>query len=136
MSEECKYIAVKNWGKYQERMKNGSVKRPFVRDAAHKDSDPDYSKLTAYQRYVLDGLRRLVAVHGRNPHNDPTWVARALCMLPRDHAHIAHAIRTLYAHHFLILTNERDPFSKNLNGMRINGMEMNGNRIPPGGGRR
>ena len=123
MSEQFKYIAVYNWGKYQERMKNGSIKRPFVRDAVHKDSDGDYSQLTCLQRYVLDGCRRLIGLHGRNLNNDPVWIGRALCVDPLERKYVSRAIHLLTIRGLVLLTNERDPFSKSLNGMERNGME-------------
>lgn len=110
-----KYIAVYNWGKYQERIKGMDVRRPFIRDAVSKDSDPDYMKLSCLQRYVLDGCRRLVALHGHNLPNDPTWVSRALCVAYRERSHVAHAVNRLVTDGLLLLTNQRDPFSKELN---------------------
>jgi hypothetical protein len=115
-SSEFKYLAVRNWGKYQERIgKNGSARRPFVKDAASKDSDPDYSKLSCLQRYVLDGCRRLIGLHGQNLQNDGTWIARALCVAYRERSHVAHAVNRLVTDGLLILTNQRDPFSNELN---------------------
>ena len=121
--QEFKYIAVRNWAKYQEKMKNGSVRRPFIKDAVAKDSDPDYSDLSFFQRYVLDGLRRLTALHGQNPRNDAMWVARALCANRTDRPHVPHAVATLTARGFLILTNQGDPFSQELKGMERKGIE-------------
>lgn len=124
---EFKYIAVYNWGNFQERLRKGTVKRPKVMESVHKDSDPDYSQLTCLQRYVLDGCRRLIGLHGRNLNNDVTWVARALCVIPTERAHVSHAIHKLTTRGLLLLTNQRDPFSKELNGTEGKGTEP----IPP-----
>jgi hypothetical protein len=121
--QDYKYIGVRNWGRYQEKMKNGSIRRPFIKDAVAKDSDPDYSALSFFQRYVLDGLRRLTALHGQNPRNDAMWVARALCANRTDRPHVPHAVATLTARGFLILTNQGDPFSPELNRSIWNGIE-------------
>jgi hypothetical protein len=132
MPEEFKYIAVRNWAKYQGRLKSLGTQRPRIMMAAHIDSDPDYSKLTFFQRYVLDALRRLTALHGHNPYNDPTWVARATLAGRKDAPHVPHAIRTLTARGFLVLTNEGDPFSLSLRSVsEVKGSEVNRSEVPP-----
>jgi hypothetical protein len=91
------YLEIKNWEKYQADNK-GQVREgpsPWIKDWTDKESDYEYSKLTYYQRYVYDALRRLKGKTGKNPPNDPLYIARATHALPRDSAHIAHAIRTL-----------------------------------------
>jgi len=105
------YLRVKNWEKYQ-RNKTGKITangQPvrYIKDRTDKDSDPDYAQLTVFERYVLDALRRLRGRFGRNPYADPTWCARATCVLPKDRPHIPHAIRTLTTRGFLVLTNQQ-----------------------------
>lgn len=108
--EEPKYLAIRNWEKYQKNhagkvTAEGEPVR-YIKDWTDKDSDSDYSKLTAFERYVLDALRRLRGRFGHNPHNNPTWCARATCMLHRDRTHMAHAIHRLVTEGFLVLTNQ------------------------------
>ena len=105
-----KYLAIHGYERWQVdkggKLRDGKTSE-WVKDYCRKDSDPDYSRLTFYQRYVLDGLRRLTGLHGGWPHNDPTWVSRALCAGPKDRPHVPHALRTLTAHGLLSLSNER-----------------------------
>lgn len=63
--------------------------------------------LTCLQRYVLDGICRLRGRLGHNPHNDHTYIIRALHIIRRDAAHVTHAIHTLCAQGFLAVTNQR-----------------------------
>jgi hypothetical protein len=113
--EQFKYLAVRNWAKYQGRMKfTKGAKRDKIWMASHLDTDPDYSQLTCLQRYVLDGLRRLTALHGHNPHNDPTTVCRQLAVLPQERHNVARVIPQLVHRGLLILTNDKDPFSQSL----------------------
>ena len=113
--QQFKYIAVRGWAKYQGRMKfTKGAKRDKIWQAAALDSDPDYSRLTFFQRETLNGLRRLTALHGHNPYNDPTTLARQLCALATDRPHLPHAISTLVVRGLLILTNEKDPFHQSL----------------------
>jgi hypothetical protein len=91
------YIEIKNWKKYQADA-NGQLREgssPWIKDWVNKEADYEYSKLTYYQRYLYDALRRLRGRFGKNPPNDSGWIARATLTLPRDHSHIAEAIRTL-----------------------------------------
>jgi hypothetical protein len=112
---EFKYIAVYNWGNYQERIKGMGVRRPFIRDSVTKDSDPDYSQLSPTERYTLDGCRRLIGLHGRNLPNDPTWICRALVVGSSHRGHVGVAVRSLIGRGLLLLTNQRDPFATELN---------------------
>jgi|SRR5882724_1307697 len=113
MSEEFKYIAVRNWAQYQGRIsKQGDARRPFIKMSASLDSDSDYSQLTFFERQVLDGCRRLIGLHGQNLLNDPAYISRGLCAARKDRPHVPHAVRTLTLRGFLILTNQRDPFSE------------------------
>ena len=116
-----KYLGVRNWGKYQERIgKSGDARRPFIRDAVSKDSDPDYSQLSPTERYTLDGCRRLIGLHGQNLPNDPTWVCRALVVGGSHRGHVGVAVRSLIGRGLLLLTNHKDPFSQELNETKRN----------------
>lgn len=102
-----RFLAIPNWKKYQATDRKKGDIRAWVKDHSNKDGDYEYSKLTALQRYVWDAMIRLRARFGHHAHNDPTWIARATHMLPRDRAHVPDAIRTLITHGLLILTNEQ-----------------------------
>jgi hypothetical protein len=59
--KEYKFLAVKNWEKYQMKMRHANARRPWLKDWYDKDADPSYSQLTMLQRYLLDGCQRLRA---------------------------------------------------------------------------
>jgi len=99
---EFKYIDIPDWDEKQ----NAPPGSPWIKDYVDKEGAYAYSMLTAYQRYVLDGLHRLRARMAQRIHNDSTYIARALCMLRTDRPHVAHTIRTLYSHGLLTLWNE------------------------------
>lgn len=104
---EFKYLAIKNWDRFQS-----AYTRAWVRDYTAKEDDEDYVKLSCYQRYILDGCRRLRGRTGKNIPNDATYIARALHTLPTDRPHLRHAIDTLVVHGLLLLTNEQDSFQR------------------------
>lgn len=101
-----KYLSIDGWEKYQTKT-TGSMK--WIKDYTHKDmDDSDYSSLTALQRYVLDGVRRLRGRLGVNVDNDSTFIARAICLHNTDRAHLVHSLDTLITRKLLIPTNQRD----------------------------
>lgn len=93
------FISIKNFSSFQVDKNKKPLAGPqqWIKDATHKEDDYQYSQLTMAQRYILDGLRRIRGADGKNPHNNPKYIARRLDILPRERAHIAQAIRTLYA---------------------------------------
>lgn len=104
-----KYLAIHGYEKFQ-RDKNGSLgdgSRLWIKDASRKDSDHEYSSLTVYQRYVLDGMRRLTGLHGKWPNNDPLWVVRGLCIGRKERGPCAKAVRTLVELGLVSLSNEQ-----------------------------
>jgi len=103
-----KFLAIKNWHKYQGgKMKNGNEKRPWVKDYVDKDAD------------TLDACCRLRGRIGKNLPNDPTWIGRALCVLPAERAHLSYAINALTKRHFLLLSNEEHDFTEERRGEEI-----------------
>jgi hypothetical protein len=109
-SEKFKFLAIHGYEKYQADYKTGKLvdgSRLYIKDATRKDSDADYSGLTMVQRYILDGLRRQTGLHGQWPRNDVMWVSRALCVLPKERAHVPHALRTLTSRGLLTLSNQQ-----------------------------
>jgi hypothetical protein len=104
MPQEFKYLAIKNWSKFQP---GRTGKSGWIKDYADKEFDAEFMGLSFFQRYVLDGCQRLRGRIGKNILNDATFVARALHAMSTDRPHIRHAIDTLIAHGFLVLTNEQ-----------------------------
>lgn len=103
MPEQFKYLSIKNWDKRQPGRKG---KSEWIKDYTDKDTHEDYEKLTFFQRYVLDGCRRVRGGRGKNVPNNALHIARSLHAKATDRPHIAHAIDTLIAHGLLILTNQ------------------------------
>lgn len=103
-----KYIGIHGYDKFQvdakgERRDGTSI---WIKDACRKDSDADYAMLTCFQRYVLDAMRRLRGLHGKNPPNNISYLCRALSVLAPDRPHMRSAIGLLVARSLLVLTNE------------------------------
>jgi len=105
MAEEFKYLAIKNWDLYQPK---DSRTMPWIRDYKSKDFDPEYSRLTVMQRFMLDACCRLRGRHNSNLPNDPLWICRATAILPRERHNATTAIQQLINSGFLVLTNEQD----------------------------
>lgn len=105
MRFEGKFLAIKNWDKYQPK---DSKNLPWIRDYKDKEFDPEYSRLTILQRYILDAICRLRGRYGRNIPNDPLWICRATAVLPRERHNATTAIQQLISSGFLVLTNEQD----------------------------
>lgn len=103
-----KYLAIKNWEKYQpnERLRKKDAKLPWVKSYTDKEDDYEYGRLSLFARALLDGIQRLRGRTARNPHNDATWIARALCVVATDRPHVQYALDTLIARGFLIPTNQ------------------------------
>lgn len=98
----AEYLAIKNWEKYQS-----SYASKWIKDYTEQDIDENICRLTLFQRQVLQGIRRLRGRLGKNVPNDATYIARTMYALPTDRPHIRHAIDTLLAHEFLVLTNHQ-----------------------------
>jgi hypothetical protein len=109
-AEEYKYLAIKNWKKYQPQLTGKPAH--YFRMYSGRDQDPDYSKLTFYQRYLADAILRLRARFGHNLRNDAVWIASAVCALGVDRHSIRRALGVLVASGFLLLTNQEDDFEK------------------------
>lgn len=107
----AEYLRVKNWEKYQ-RNKAGKVTAngepvKYIKMWTDRDSDPDYCKLTGFQRYILDGLCRLRGRFGKNPCYDADWVSRALCCIGQERHCVGRSIDVLVSRGFLILTGQQ-----------------------------
>lgn len=102
-NEQMPYLAIRNWDNYQTA-KRGAA---WIKDYTEKEADLEYSRLTCFQRYVLDGLCRLRGRLGHNVPNDPKYVATALQIVPKERTHVPQAIHKLSANGFLVLCFQR-----------------------------
>ena len=119
MAETFKYLAIKNWDFFQPK---DTRTMPWIRDYKNKDFDPEYSRLTVMQRFMLDACCRLRGRHSSNLPNDPLWICRATAILPRERHNATTAIQQLVTSGFLILTNEQDtPLGKERKGKERKG---------------
>jgi hypothetical protein len=100
-----KYLAIKNWKKYQPK---NTQNLPWIRDYKEREFDPEYARLTALQRYMLDACCRLRGRRDCNLSNDPLWIVRSIAMLPRERHNATAAIRELISCGFLILTHQQN----------------------------
>ena len=105
MDQEFKYLAIRNWEKYQAT-RDGQPSS-WIKDYTDKDNDPEYSQLTALLRYTYDACRRLRGRFGRNLTNDPQWICRAIAALPQERHNIARAVSQLVHRGLLIPTNQQ-----------------------------
>lgn len=102
-----KFLAIKNWEKYQVKDRNKRDIRLYVKDYCGQDiDDPEYSKLTQAQRYLVNGCRRIRGRSGRNLRNDPAWVALALGVIPKERSSVPGNLHALIEQGFLLLTHD------------------------------
>jgi hypothetical protein len=104
---EPKFLKIKNWEKYQRAYTNGN-RAMWIKSWVDKYSDPDYARLTVFQRHILDGLRDMRGLLGRNPPNDPIWVKNALNMRVGEARYVRRTIEILVKCGFLLLCNEQN----------------------------
>lgn len=106
--EKFKYLAIKNWDKYQMKDRKQRDIKLYIKDYCGKDiDDPEYNALTFYQRYLWDACCRLRGRSGKNLCNDPVWLARAVGALPEERHCLPQALGKLVACGFLIPTNQQ-----------------------------
>jgi hypothetical protein len=121
---EPKYIGVRNWAKYQGRIgKKGEVRRDWIKTSTSLDSDANFSDLSPTERYILEGCRRLIGLHGQNPPNDRLTILRQLSVKGLHKVSASVAIGKLLGCGLLFLTNHKDPFSDLRNGTELNNTE-------------
>lgn len=101
-----KYLAIKNWEKYQSGKKGWD----WIKDYVNQNDDEELSGLSLFERGLLQELRRVRGRSGKNIHNDVTHIARAIHAKVTDRPHLRHAIDTLIARNILVLTNQQDGF--------------------------
>lgn len=102
------YIGIHGFDTFQVDAKgvlrDGSMQ--WIKDACRKEADKDYGRLTCFCRYILDALRRLRGLNGKNVANDVPYICRTLSILAPDRPHVRSALCLLVARGLLILTNE------------------------------
>lgn len=110
MPEESQqqYLQVRNWDKYQTRLKNGKPGREWIRVECNLEDDPLYCKLDDLSKLILIGIWRLRGRTGKNPPNDPRHIYRALAITPQNAHNIPTSISRLIHANFLILTNQQN----------------------------
>lgn len=91
MAETCKFLAIKNWDKYQSGKKGWG----WIKDYVNQDDDKDMAALSMFERGVLQELRRVRGRSGKNIDNDMTLIASATHAKGTDRARIGNAIATL-----------------------------------------
>jgi hypothetical protein len=107
-TDKLPYLAIKNWDKYQSNRAGKPL--PWLRDYADQTIDPAYSRLSLFERGLLQECRRLRTRTQHNLHNDITWIARASNTITTDRARLQHALDTLIQRGFLTPTkSRRDP---------------------------
>ena len=118
---EFKFLAIKNWDKYQSAKKSCT----WIKDYVEKDFDPEFSKLTVFQRGLLDMCCRLRGRQAKNLSNDPLWIVRAVSILPQERRNAISAISQLIVKGFLVLTNQQhDSLDKEKEEIRIEKEEI------------
>jgi len=83
---------------------------PWLRDYADQAADPEYCRLTAYQRCIFQECRRLVQRRLSNIPNDPQFIGRAASLMPQDRVNVHSAIAQLIDRGFLTPTTSTNPF--------------------------
>jgi len=108
-SNQPKYLAIRNWEKFQSPSKNGKS-LPWCKLYSAQADDFEYQRLTSFQRGVLHDCYLVVTRTSRNLHNDITWLARTMHTLGTDRPHLQHAIDTLTVRGFLTPTESSNPY--------------------------
>jgi hypothetical protein len=102
---EFKYLAIKNWSRYQSTRRNEP--KPWIRDYVDQDFDADQADLTVLQRYMLICCRRLRGRFARNLNNSFTHIIRASNVRSMERPRCHDALQTLVERGFLIPTNQQ-----------------------------
>jgi hypothetical protein len=123
-----KYLAIKNWHKYQPdkkfRAKDASM--PWIKDWTAKEFDADYAALGPVARYALDAMCRLAGRIGGNVPNHGQWIVTALAVPGQHTGNLKTALRQLVGSGFLVPTNQR---LRNLEVQEVGG-EGEGSALP------
>ncbi len=111
MTSEFKFLAVRNWEKYQQTRPHHEK---WIRSYVNKENDVEFQKLTLYQRAILDGIQRIRGELGKNIPNDVGFVERRLQVIPTERMRVGYAIRTLIERCFLVPTNQQLGFTEEI----------------------
>jgi len=108
LSADQQFLSIKNWSKFQPKLKNGKDRRDWIRVDTRLEDDWEFSQLTCFERELLTSIWRVRGRTGNNIPNDPMYIARAICAVGTDRPHIGHALATLISRGFLILSNQQN----------------------------
>ena len=103
-----KYLAIKNWEHYQSESNN----MIWIKDYVNKEHDPEFGKLTMFQRGLFEGLCRYRARMNRNITNDLLHIFLALSVNSVDRNNVPTALQLLVNCGLLIPSNEEDKFTE------------------------
>lgn len=101
----AEFLAIKNWPKYQSLNRAGTWIKDYT---CQVDLDPAISKLSLFERGVLQECRRIRGKLGKNIPYDLGFLSRAMHATATDRSHLGHAIHRLRSDGFLVLTNQED----------------------------
>jgi hypothetical protein len=95
-------LEIKNWTKYQS-----SNTHKWIKDYSNREDDDGFSKLSMFQRGVLEGLCRLRARSGKPICYEVVHIVSALQAIPVDRHCMGRAIGVLIERGFLIPLNQQ-----------------------------
>lgn len=109
MSEENQpqYLAIRNWDKFQPKLKNGKPNREWIRVDTRLEDDDSFLKLTFFERSILIGIWRIKGRTGKNPPNDVNYIRRALQLSVGESSWVGQAIFNCISNGFLVLSNQQ-----------------------------
>ena len=103
---EYKYLSIRNWTKFQSG-KYAGKSLSWLKDYSNQLDDLQYSKLTFFQRAVLQEFRRLRARLGCNVPYDLQYVGLATSACHHDRINMVPTVHLLITYGFLIPTNQQ-----------------------------
>lgn len=103
-----KYLAIKNWKKYQAGTdRKGREIKAWVKDYCGKDiDDATYNSLTMIQRYLFDALCRVRGRSGKNICSRVDYISRACGVIPVERRFVGQSLAVLVLCGFLVPTNQ------------------------------
>jgi hypothetical protein len=99
------HLEIKNWDKYQKPNTTS-----WIKDYTNREDDPDFARLTFFQRGLLEGLCRLRARLGKPIPYDIDYISRALCAVAVERRLVGRSIAVTISRGFLIPCNQQDSF--------------------------
>lgn len=100
-NREARYLAIRNWEKYQTKLDPGQ-RRQWIKLFLQVDDDEEFIRLTMFQRALLLGLWRLRGRTHRNVPYDAGHISMALGIIPEERRAVPYAIEVLIRRRFLV----------------------------------